>query len=43
MVMLDFICMGSAEQLETRRERKIQNEDRCLEQDSYLRPAPLDR
>ena len=37
MVMLDFICMGSADLFGTWRERKIQNEN--LQRDSNLRHA----
>ena len=39
MVMLDFINMGSADLFETRRERKIQNENICFKQDSNPRNA----
>ena len=36
---IDFICIGSAEDLETRRERKIQNKYMHLQQD--LNPRPV--
>ena len=40
MVMLDFICMGSTYLFGTaRRERKIQNENICLQGDSNPRLA----
>ena len=32
--MLDFICNGSVDLFGTRRERKIQNENICLQRDS---------
>ena len=35
--MLDFICMGSADLFGTGRERKIQNENLCLQRDSNSR------
>ena len=43
--MFDFICIGSAVFLGTGwgGERKIQNENICLEQDSNPRPALDDR
>ena len=34
MVMLDFICMSTAELVGTGMERKIQNENICLQRDS---------
>ena len=34
MVMLDFICNGSVDLFGTERERKIQNENICLQRDS---------
>ena len=37
MVMLDFICMVSADLFGTGRERKIQNENLYLQQDSNSR------
>ena len=38
MVMLDFICMGSAELWGTGNKRKIQNENILLRQESSKRP-----
>ena len=37
--MLDFICNGSVDLFGTGRERKIQNENICLQRDSNPRPA----
>ena len=39
MDMLDFICNGSVDLFGTGRERKIQNENICLQRDSNLHPA----
>ena len=39
MIMLDFIYMGSADLLGTRRERKIQNENTCFQRDSTTHQA----
>ena len=39
MFMLDFICIGSADLFGMERERKIQNENVCLKQDSNSRHA----
>ena len=39
MVMFDFICMGYGELFGTGRDRKIQNENRCLQRDSNPRHA----
>ena len=37
--MLDFICMGSADLFGTGRERKVQNENTCLQRDENPRHA----
>ena len=39
MAMHDFICMGSTQLFGKGRERKIQNENRCLQRD--LKPRPV--
>ena len=39
MNMLDFICNGSVDLFGTGRERKIQNENICLQRDSNPHPA----
>ena len=39
MDMLDFICNGSVDLFGTGRERKIQNENICLQRDSNPHPA----
>ena len=43
MIMLEFVCIGSAELFETERERKIQNENICLQWDLNPRPELRDR